>query len=183
MFDFSTMGGVFPLGIILFDLLFLLIAIPIEAYILNVRLQFDKKSSIYYAICTNFFASALGWLLCFLIEPTLPIRQKMNLLDYVFFNRISPEVQTLLILLGFIAFFTTFIMKFVFLRLLIFLQQEKIVLLKETQADFPQRNSRRNYRSRLQNTSLVTTTLIANSLSYTAIAITLFVISSIPNNG
>ncbi|MEM7556139.1 MAG: filament integrity protein FraC [Cyanobacteria bacterium P01_A01_bin.84] len=184
MFDFSTLGEVFPLGIILFDLLFLLIAIPIEAYILNIRLQFDKRSSIYYAICINFFSSALGWFICFLIEQSfLPPDLKLQLLNYVFFNRILTNVQTLLILLGFIAFFTTFIMKFVFLRLLIALQQEQIMLLQESpQPDFPRRNSRRNYRSKLQNTSLVTTTLIANSLSYTAIAVVLFFISSIANN-
>ncbi|PLZ27837.1 filament integrity protein fraC, partial [Fischerella thermalis WC559] len=44
MLDFPLLPKVLPLGAILFNFLFLLISIPLEAYILNSIIKFDKKT-------------------------------------------------------------------------------------------------------------------------------------------
>lgn len=172
------MFEVFPLGIILFNFLFLLVAIPIEAYILNIRLNFDKKSSIFYAICVNFFSGAIGWFICFLLEPSLPETWRLELINFVFFNRLSlsGEVYGSIVLFASIAFFVTFLMKLVILKLLIFSIRESGPSLLKTQPSLTRRNSRRNSRAKIINTNLVLTVLIANALSYSAILVIILVV-------
>ncbi|MBW4645581.1 MAG: filament integrity protein fraC [Goleter apudmare HA4340-LM2] len=171
-----TLPSIFPVGAILFQFLFLLTAIPIEAYVFNNRLKFDKKTSTFYATSVNLFSSVIGWIIFFAIEPRLPIAVKSELINYVFFNSFrSPNTQTLIILTAFIIFFATFLMKFLLLRVLLILLREKIFKPKETDAITPQRKWRNISKLKFQNTNLVTTTLIANSLSYSAITIILLV--------
>ncbi|AKG23376.1 filament integrity protein FraC [Calothrix sp. 336/3] len=167
-----TFPTVFPLGVILFDFLFLLIAIAIEAYVLNNRLKFDKKTSTFYALAMNLFSSAIGWFAFFLAEPLLPIQLKSELISYIFFNRFqSNAVQGILILTAFIIFFSTFLVKFIFLKVLLISLSE---FEKKPELDVQSVSSRRfsrRFRARIQNTNLATTTLIANSLSYSAIVL------------
>lgn len=181
LFDIFPIPEVFPLGIILFDLLFLLVAIPIEAYILNIRLNFDKKSSTFYAICVNFFSSAIGWFVCFQLEPYLPERWRLELINFVFFNRLSfpGEVYGSIIIFASTAFFITFLMKLILLKFLIFSLREEISFSLKTQPPLMRRSSsRRNSKSKILNTNLVLTVLIANALSYSAILVLLFIIFS-----
>jgi hypothetical protein len=168
MFEFTELPTTFPLGAILFDFLFLLVAIPIEGYVLNVRLRFDKKTSIFYAICINLFSAVIGWITFFFIEPVLPVNLKSQLISYVFFNQYN--VQSLMILLAFIIFFATFLLKYFLLKLVLLSLAEPIKNELELQA-YPRRNFRRASKVKLQNTNLVTTILIANSLSYSAIIV------------
>jgi hypothetical protein len=165
---------IFPIGGILFDFLFVLISIPIEAYVLHSRLKFDKKTSTFYAISINLFSSVIGWFIFFVSEPMLPIQVKSELINYIFFNNFkSPNTQSLIILTAFIIFFATFLLKFFILRVL-------LLSLNETFAkkiEEPKTSQRRGLRSfinvKLQSTNLVTTILIANSLSYSMITIIL----------
>lgn len=165
---------IFPIGGILFDFLFVLIAIPIEAYVLHNRLKFDKKTSIFYAISMNLFSSVIGWVIFFVAEPMLPIYLKSELINYMFFNNFkSANTQSLLILTACIIFFATFIMKFFILRVLLISLSEPVAK-KEEEPQTSQRRRWRNFSTaKLQNTNLVITTLIANSLSYSAITIIL----------
>lgn len=163
---------ILPIGAILFEFLFLLIAIPIEASVLNRRLKFDKKTSTFYAIAINLFSSTIGWIIFFSIEPILPINLKAELISYVFFHNFrNPGTQSFLLFTAFVMFFITFFMKFFLLKFLVLSLKEN---LKAIYANNPENNRlkwRRNSISRLQNTNLVTTILIANSLSYSAISI------------
>ncbi|MCC5656228.1 filament integrity protein fraC [Nostoc sp. XA010] len=166
---------IFPIGGILFDFLFVLIAIPIEAYVLHNRLKFDKKTSIFYAISMNLFSSVIGWVIFFVVEPMLPIHLKSELISYMFFNNFkSANTQSLIILTACIIFFATFIMKFFILRVLLLSLTEPVAKKQEE----PQTSQRRRLRgfstAKLQSTNLVVTTLIANSLSFSAITIILF---------
>ncbi len=165
---------VFPIGGILFDFLFVLVAIPIEAYVLHSRLKFDKKSSTFYAIAINLFSSVIGWFIFFVSEPMLPIQVKSELINYMFFNNFtSPNTRPLIILTAFIIFFATFLMKFLILRVLL-LSLNETVAKKEDEPKTSQRQRWRRFsRIQLQNTNIVTTVLIANSLSYSAITIIL----------
>jgi hypothetical protein len=166
---------IFPIGGILFDFLFVLIAIAIEAYILHYRLKFDKKTSIFYAISVNLFSSVIGWLIFFISEPMLPIEVRAELINYMFFNNFkSPNSQTFIILTAFIIFFATFVMKFFILRVLLLSLNEPVAKEEEEETPTFQRRRWRTFSNlRLQSTNLVTTILIGNSLSYTAITIIL----------
>ncbi|MGV0106815.1 filament integrity protein FraC [Nostoc sp. DSM 114167] len=174
MLDNWMLPRVFPIGGFLFDFLFVLIAIPIEAYVLHSRLKFDKKTSTFYAISINLFSSVIGWFIFFVSEPMLPIQVKSELINYVFFNNFkSTNTQPFIILTACIIFFTTFLMKFFILRVLLFSLNESFVT-KEEEPKTSQRLQRRRFITlNFQNTNLVTTVLIANSLSYTAITIIL----------
>ncbi|MEH2163332.1 MAG: filament integrity protein FraC [Nostoc sp.] len=165
---------IFPFGGILFDFLFVLIAIPIEAYILNNRLKFDKKTSIFYAISINLFSSVIGWFIFFVAEPMLPIQVRAELINYMFFHNFkSPNTQGLLILTAFIIFFATFLMKFFILRILLFSLNETF-LKKEEELPTSKRRRWKSFSNlKLQSNNLIITILMANSLSYTAITIIL----------
>ncbi|MEH2055872.1 MAG: filament integrity protein FraC [Nostoc sp.] len=165
---------IFPIGGILFDLLFVMIAIPVEAYVLHYRLKFDKKTSTFYAISINLFSSVIGWFIFFVSEPLLPIEVKSELINYMFFNGFkSPNTQTVIILTACIIFFATFLMKFFILRGLLVLLNETFAK-KEEDPQTSQRQKRLRLSSvNFQNTNLVTTILIANSLSYSAITVIL----------
>ncbi|QSJ16501.1 filament integrity protein fraC [Nostoc sp. UHCC 0702] len=180
MFDDLTIPRILPLGAILFNFLFLLVAIPIEAYVFNRRLSFDKKTSIFYAISVNHFSSALGWTIFFLLEPVLPILWKSELINFVFYNNFkSPNTQSLLIVTTVIIFFTTVIMKFFLLQVFVFFLKEDVFKKKEELPVTQQRYKRRRWRVpsrvRFASTNLVTTTLIANALSYSAITLILLI--------
>ncbi|WP_017653426.1 filament integrity protein FraC [Fortiea contorta] len=176
MLENWTLPRIFPIGAVLFHFLFLLVSIPIEAYIFNNRLKFDKKTSIFYASSINLFSSVIGWLVFFMIEPTLPIPVKSELINYVFFNNFrDPSSQTFVILTAFIIFFATFLMKFVLLRIFLFSINDKPAEKVEDNSTSLARRGRRVTKLKFQNTNLVITTLIANSLSYTAITILLLI--------
>ncbi len=173
-FDFSP---ILPVGIVLFDLLFLIIAIPIEAYVLNARLKFDQKSSVFYAISINIFSNVLGWLVFFFIEPSLSSTNKSEVLNYVFFNRFqSEQIYSLLVLIAFFIFFATFFFKVLTLQMLLFLWGKSDKKKSEQEVSLAQRRSTRRYNfNKIQRTNVVTTVLIANSLSYSAITVILVI--------
>ncbi len=175
MFDFLLLPEVIPLGAILFDFLFLLVAIPIEAYVLHNRLKFDLKTSSFYAMSINLFSNALGWIIFFFLEPFLPAQIKAELINYIFFVRFTSDVQSLIILSGFIFFFATFLMKVLILKLLLISLTDPGKA-PTTEPTLLRRNSRRGNRIKIQNTNLVTTVLIGNALSYSAIVAILFLI-------
>ncbi|MBD2440618.1 filament integrity protein FraC [Nostoc sp. FACHB-110] len=177
MFEDWTLPRLLPLGVILFNLLFFLVAIPLESYIFNLRLKFDKKTSIFYAIATNLFSGTLGWIIFFFLEPHLPVDIKSELINYVFFNNFnSPTTQATIVLTTFIIFFITFLMKFLLLQLFVFTLSEEGWKKPEIKDTSQRRLWRRGGSGiRLQSTNLVITTLIANSLSYTAITIILLI--------
>jgi hypothetical protein len=177
MFDFPDLffPRILPTGAILFNFLFILVSIPLEGYILNTRLKFDKKTSIFYAIAINLFSNVIGWVTFFFIEPILPPLIKADLINYVFFNRIgsSNNIQTIIIFVAFFIFFGTFLVKYLLLRILLL----SLVEPGKSEPEIPteiRRNSRRASKIKLQNTNIVTSILIANALSYSFIVAVLF---------
>lgn len=174
-FDLSASFRVFPFGVILFDFLFLLVAIPVEAYILNRRLKFDKRTSSFYAISINVFSNVIGWIVFFIFEPNVFFdNYKSQIINFLLYNRLGGEVYSGIVLAAFITFFGTLMVKFALLKLMIIALSDPGQKQSEAQAEAPillQRKSRRGYKRAWQSTSLFTTTLIANSLSYSAITL------------
>jgi hypothetical protein len=169
MSDELSLPIILPIGAVFFEILFLLIAIPLEAYILNRWLKFDKRTSIFYAIALNVFSSVIGWIVFFTVEPILSIAIKKELINYVFFNKLQdPSIGTIIVLLSFTIFIATFLVKFLLMKILIIFMGEGG---KKTETEIISSQQRASYMNmaKLQNTNLITATLIANSLSYTAI--------------
>jgi len=169
MSDELSLPIILPIGAIFFEILFLLIAIPLEAYILNRWLKFDKRTSIFYAIALNVFSSVIGWIVFFTVEPILDIAIKKELINYVFFNKLQdPSIGTMIVLLSFTIFIATFLVKFLLMKILIIFMGEGG---KKTETEIISSQQRASYMNmaKLQNTNLITATLIANSLSYSAI--------------
>ena len=78
-----------------------------------------------------------------------------------------------------INFFATFLFKAVILQLLLFLWNKSDKKKPETEVNLSQRRSQRKYNlNKLQGSNIVTSVLIANSLSYSAITIILVICSS-----
>ncbi|WP_096595332.1 filament integrity protein FraC [Calothrix sp. NIES-2098] len=176
LFDEWTLPRVLPVGAVLFDLLFLLIAIAIEAYCFNIRLKFDKKTSVFYAISINLFSSVIGWIVFFLVEPILPLYLKSELMNFVFFNSVkSSNTPTYIILTAFIIFFGTFIVKLLLLRVFSLALSEDLGKKSEEAPSIERQKWRYMGRAKLISNKLVSTMLIANSLSYSAITFVLLI--------
>lgn len=100
---------ILPLRAIAFQLLFLFMAIAIEAAVLNERLNLGRKLSMQYAATVNLLSTVVGWVLLFVVEPWLPSAARQLLVEYVFFGvrSVPPTVY----LIGFTAFVITFALK------------------------------------------------------------------------
>ena len=98
---------VLPLRAILFQLLFLLVAIAVEAIVFKERLNLTRRISLEYSASINLLSTVIGWLFFFTLEPALPLAWKGPLISYVLFNARSANTNTLLIMLGLFTFFGT----------------------------------------------------------------------------
>ncbi len=174
MFDLPLLPKVLPLGAILFSFLFLLVSIPLEAYILNSVLKFDKRTSSFYAICMNLFSNVFGWIIFFWIEQFLSIRLRTGLMNLIFFDQILPSMINLMILTAFIVFFGTFVVKSFILRIALISLTD--FWKKQDESEAQKVLSRREFRMRLQTKNIFTSVLIANAVSYTAVVLILFLI-------
>lgn len=169
-----------PLRAIVFQCLFLLVAVALEAGVLRQRLTLGYKVSVQYAASINLMTTSLGWLLFLSIESLLPIPLRAQVISYIFFDRFFANdlvdiIGIGLIVAGFIAFFATFAVKFKLLELLL------IILERQPQSTQPENLSRRERyqqarktkRSESNRDSLFQAVLQANGLSFTAILLLL----------
>lgn len=168
-------SDVIPLRTILFQLLFLLVAISLEAMVLRARLLLDRKTSVQSAATINLLSTFIGWMVFFIIEPWLPESIRIRLISYILFdlNVWTRQVAPLLIMIGFAIFFATFVIKVIGLDLLDALMERK----PEKKAAVPQTP---HYRARggqqfsLQQVSpRPLAVLLANVTSFSAISVIL----------
>jgi hypothetical protein len=169
---------VLPLRAIAFQIVFLLIAIAIEATVLHKQLDIPPKQSVQFAASTNLLTTVLGWLVVFFLLGTSPIlptpllnELKLALMNFIFFDQWSNGTAELLIMICFITFFVSLGVKWLGLVGL-------DVLMKRDLPEAPQvaiesgvfvspRRKPRQFRPRLS------TTLVANAWSYSAILVAL----------
>ncbi len=79
---------VFPVMLIWFQFFFLLIAVAIEAYIFSMLVGLGRKKALFYAAFINLIATIIGWIIFFLILPLLPQDIKLQLIGYIFFDKL-----------------------------------------------------------------------------------------------
>jgi hypothetical protein len=78
---------ILPLRAVALQLLFLLVAVAIEAFVLRQRLGMTPRGSARYALALNLFSSVLGWLLVFSVQPLLPEALQTELVSLTLFGQ------------------------------------------------------------------------------------------------
>lgn len=178
MFVEATFSDVVPLRAIAFQILFLLVAIAIEAFVLHRYLEIDYKTSVRYAATINLFSTFVGWLIFFGVEPLLPFDQQTQFISYIFFEQIFPASQlsglsSFVIILSLVAFLGTFLIKWQGLEFLEFLLEKRPK--PEAEADETPRFRGRDHQLRgIRVNSRSYAVFVANSASFSAILLLLF---------
>lgn len=178
---------VLPLQTYLFQSVFLLVAIALEARVFYKRLYLTRRRSIEYATSINLFATVIGWLTFFFLKSFLPQPLKSQIISYIFFDRFlgsQPENFYLTIIsAGVVIFFSAFLIKLQGLQLLESLLErtpERQSAMELQPPKLPHNQRRQRLSDRLDQTvsntepSQATAVLLANAYSHSAILLLLF---------
>lgn len=178
---------VLPLEMYLFQGIFLMVAIALEARVFHRRLYLPRRTSVEYATSINLLATVLGWLAFFGLQNLLPLPLKDQIISYIFFDRFlgsQPESFYLTIIsTGIVIFFAAFLIKLKGLQLLeAFLERapENQNSLDLQPPKLPHHRRRQGLSDRLDQTvsrrdpNQATAVLLANSYSHSAILLLLF---------
>jgi hypothetical protein len=168
---------IFPLRMIAFQVLFLLVAIALESGILRQKLRLGFKSSVQYATAVNLAAVVFGWFAFLVIEPLSPPAIKAQIISYVLFDRLlingwSAEVGGSIFAIGLAAFFATFFIKAKGLEIMLRSEGTWLVPKKSVQRSREQRYvSARAGRNEAQEaiSYFIDVVIQANAASFTAI--------------
>ncbi|MBD2038666.1 filament integrity protein fraC [Leptolyngbya sp. FACHB-321] len=170
---------VLPLRAVVFQCLFLLIAIAIEAYVLHRTLSLDYKTSMQYAVSVNLLSTFLGWICFFLTQPLLPLEWRVQLISFIFFEHFYADpmllnVAPVLVFCALGMFLGTFLVKLKGLDFLDILL-EKNPKPKATSEVKPMRfRGRQGQLVGVRANSRVYAVLVANACSFSAILLLLF---------
>lgn len=80
------MSDVLPLRMIIYQLLFIVLAIAVEALVLQKYLGIGRKSSIQYASTANLLSTVVGWFVFFISVPWMPDPLRQQIITYIFFD-------------------------------------------------------------------------------------------------
>lgn len=170
----------------LFQSVFLLVAIALEARVLYQRLYLTRRRSVEYATSINLLATVVGWIAFFFLKDLLPQPIRSEIVSYIFFDRfLSPFPEGFYVVLastGLIAFFSAFLIKLKGLQLL-----EALLERTPKEQSQPEQISSNQTRNRLKRSSServeravsrtdpnqATVILLANVYSHSAIALLL----------
>jgi len=178
---------VFPLQTILFQSVFLLVAIALEARIFHRRLRITRKTSVEYATSINLLCAIIGWLTFFAVQNLLPQPLRAQIISYIFFDRfVSSQIEQMNLIIvatGIGMFFSAFFIKLIGLRLLDAVlnrspqrqktkeQQPPTLPRKQRHKDLPERIEQAVSRT---DPGQAATVLLANAYSHSAILLLLF---------
>jgi hypothetical protein len=118
--------SIVPLKAILFQTLFLLVAIAVESSFLYEFLKYPRKTSLDYAIAMNLFATSISWMLFFALLPLIHESIQTELMDFIFLNQLSNPFQILITFLILVVFMSGLSLKF--LMFIILQKLEKLSL-------------------------------------------------------
>jgi hypothetical protein len=170
---------ILPLRAVVFQCLFLLIAIAIEAYVLYRTLSLDYKTSMEYAVSVNLLSTFLGWICFFLSQPLLPLAWRVQLISFIFFEHFYADpmllnVAPVLVVCALGMFLGTFLIKLKGLDWL------ELLLEKTSKPDAAIEARPMRFRGRqsqlvgFRANSRVYAVLVANASSFSAILLLLF---------
>lgn len=193
--DAFMVTDVLPLRAIILQCLLLMVAVAIEAIVLFKVLRtpdnkpISPKQSVQYATSINLISTVLGWFTIFTffsVETVLPTgwtqQVETALLNFIFFNQYTSQSLSILILLGFLTFFASFVVKQVSLWGLRWLLQSEFPQIADTPEPEKERTqSIRDLRKepRDENQLNIKAVLFANASSYTAILLILLILMQV----
>lgn len=163
------MTDVLPLKAILFQLLFIVLAIAIEAIVLQRYLGIGRKTSIQYTATANLLSTVVGWFIFFVVAPLLPPDWQLQLVNFVFFDLTNNS--PMLVGLALLTFLGTFIVKLQTIEWLDLILENKKPAVAEAKdvAKFRGRSGQRESFANVPNRALAV--LWANAASFSAITL------------
>lgn len=125
---------VLPLTVIMTQALLLLLAIAIEAVVIQRQLMFAPSKSVEYSASLNLLSTVLGWLVFFVLADTVPLPEaiELELLNLIFFDQPIEGALVWLLALGFTVFFGTILIERIGFTLLQWLLEERNPLEEKT---------------------------------------------------
>ena len=178
---------VLPLRAIVFQMLFLSLAIAIEALVFQKQWKLSRKASIEYSLGLNLFSTGLGWLVFFAVQPFLSTNLKKQIITFVFFNNIVENSTVPIgLVYGEVALIVFLAFVFILIAELVFLDVWRN-LIKEVPKEDEERPGHNKYNQAITSsmykryytaaTGRVNsgTILVANAYSSTVILLLLFV--------
>ncbi|MBD1824083.1 hypothetical protein H6F51_16500 [Cyanobacteria bacterium FACHB-DQ100] len=167
------MLNVLPLRAILYQLFFIVLAIAVEAIVLQFYLGIGKKSSIQYASTANLFSTVVGWLVFFSSDRWLPQPWQQQLMNYIFLDEISN--YSLLVVIAFVTFLGTFVVKLQSLNWLDLILENKPTSVMEVRdrTKFQGKSAQRQAFQEVPSRALAV--LLANSASFALIALIILI--------
>jgi hypothetical protein len=106
--------NILPFRTVALQALFLLMAVAIEADVFRRRMKLAPKECVYFAAVVNLFCVVLGWLtflLLFNLSNQMSSDALKPLINFIFFDNWSPDTATLLIIGCFAIFFASLAIK------------------------------------------------------------------------
>ncbi|MBW4582724.1 MAG: hypothetical protein KME42_24400 [Tildeniella nuda ZEHNDER 1965/U140] len=170
---------ILPLRAVVFQILFLLIAIALEALVFYRTLSLDYKTSMQYAVSVNLLSTFVGWLCFFIGQPFLPLAWRVQLISFIFFEQFYADpmllnVAPVLIILTLGMFLGTFLIKLKgldFLELLLEKNEKPSSAIEAKPLRFRrQQKPLVGFRSN----SRIYAVLVANAVSFSVILVLLF---------
>ncbi|MCU0525047.1 MAG: hypothetical protein MUF72_09505 [Elainella sp. Prado103] len=190
---------VLPLRAMILQCLLLMVAVAVEASVFFRMLRtpnnqpISPKQSVQYALSMNLLSTVLGWFTIFtFFELTAILPAQLTggvetaLLNFLFFNRYTNQSLSILILLGFLTFFASFIVKQVGLWALRWLLQSEFPqIAEETEPEREKSQTIRDLRKdpRREGQLNIAAVLFANAWSYSAILLILLLLTQLSRGG
>lgn len=170
---------VLPLRAVVFQCLFLLIAIAIEAFVFYRTLSLDYKTSMQYAISVNLLSTLIGWVCFFVSQPLLPLAWRVQLISFIFFEHFYADpmllnVAPVLVVCTLGMFLGTFLLKLKGLDFLDFLLEKNPKPEAATEEKSMRFRGRQAQLVGFRTNSKTYAVLVANASSFSAILVLLF---------
>lgn len=158
-----------PLRMVAFQILFLVLAIAIEASILRNGLDLKPKRSVEYATVLNLLAAVMIWLLFLNLQPILPEPLRLQLIAGVLFDQWAGAITSWLIVVALVIFFLSWILKVIGLTQMQFFLGDRTREEAKTPTTLKYRSLRRKTQGIRGLPNYATVLLIANAVSSSAI--------------
>jgi hypothetical protein len=106
-----------PIEIILFQLLVLLVVVAVEAAVFYEQFALTRKQSLEYSVIVNLFSGIVSWILFFVIQRILPEALRLEMISYVFLNKLYRgegliSIPSILMILGIVNFLFVCVIEF-----------------------------------------------------------------------
>lgn len=167
-----------PLRVAMMQLICLLMAIAIEGGVLHQRFGISRKGSMQYAVILNLASTVTGWMIFFILQLSLPEVWRLEILQFILFNRFSAayagSLNQLVFLIGLGIYFGTFLLEVQVLNLVLLLQGAGSFA--AASGDSQQYDRLRRYKASLTDKIRLNALLIANALSFGAILVLLLLV-------